>query len=123
MGLSAHWPGGDALNAAAAETISLLALLGVLAWAVSRPRGWPEAVAAVPAAVILIAAGATAWPAFTVIVVALTLPGSAAGPDGRRLGRRPARCGRGPARAGLRQARHSWFRTGRGDGLGSGGSA
>jgi arsenical pump membrane protein len=46
------------LNAAIGETISLLALLGVLAWAVVRPRGWPEAVAAVPAAVILIAAGA-----------------------------------------------------------------
>ena len=30
----------------------------MLAWAVIRPRGWPEAVAAVPAAVILIAAGA-----------------------------------------------------------------
>jgi arsenical pump membrane protein len=30
----------------------------VLAWAVSRPRGWPEAVAAVPAAVIVIAVGA-----------------------------------------------------------------
>ncbi len=50
--------GGDALNAAAGETISLLALLGVLAWAVMRPHGWPEAVAAAPAAVILIAAGA-----------------------------------------------------------------
>jgi arsenical pump membrane protein len=47
-----------ALNAAIGETISLLALLAVLAWAVIRPRGWPEAVAAVPAAVILIAAGA-----------------------------------------------------------------
>src|SRR5215469_12789139 len=54
-------PGGegkDALNAVAAETVSLIALLAVLAWAVTRPRGWPEAVAAVPAAVILIAVGA-----------------------------------------------------------------
>jgi arsenical pump membrane protein len=50
--------GGDALNAAIGETVSLIALLGVLAWAVTRPRGWPEAVAAVPAAVVLIAAGA-----------------------------------------------------------------
>src|SRR5690348_4899325 len=46
------------LNSAAAETIALIALLGVLTWAVTRPRGWPEAVAAVPAAVILVAAGA-----------------------------------------------------------------
>ena len=59
MGLSAHrFPGGDALNAAASETVSLIALLAVLAWAVIRPHGWPEAVAAVPAAIILIAAGA-----------------------------------------------------------------
>jgi len=48
---------GDALNAVTGETVSLIALIAVLAWAVTRPRGWPEAVAAVPAAVILIAAG------------------------------------------------------------------
>ncbi len=36
----------------------MLALVAVLAWAVIRPRGWPEAVVAVPAAVILIGAGA-----------------------------------------------------------------
>jgi arsenical pump membrane protein len=47
-----------ALNAAASETVSVLALVAVLAWAVIRPRGWPEAVIAVPAAVCLIAAGA-----------------------------------------------------------------
>jgi arsenical pump membrane protein len=55
---STDWLGGDALNAAVSETVSLIALLVVLAWAVIRPHGWPEAVAAVPAAVILIAAGA-----------------------------------------------------------------
>ena len=64
--------GGDALNAAASETVSLIALLAVLAWAVIRPRGWPEAVAAVPAAVILIAAGA--------------IPAGAAGSEARQLG-------------------------------------
>ncbi len=47
-----------ALNAAASETVALIALAAVLAWAVIRPRGWPEAVVAVPAAVILIAVGA-----------------------------------------------------------------
>ena len=48
------------LSAAIAETVSVLALLAVLAWAVIRPRDWPEAVAAGPAAVILVAAGAIA---------------------------------------------------------------
>jgi arsenical pump membrane protein len=62
----------DALSAAAGETVSLIALLAVLAWAVIRPHGWPEAVAAVPAAVILIAAGA--------------VPAGGAGAEARRLG-------------------------------------
>jgi arsenical pump membrane protein len=63
---------GGPLNAALGEAISVLALLAVLAWAVARPRGWPEAVAAGPAAVILIAAGA--------------IPAAAAGTVARRLG-------------------------------------
>ncbi|MGB6578369.1 MAG: SLC13 family permease, partial [Streptosporangiaceae bacterium] len=66
------WLGGDALNAAVSETVSLIALLAVLAWAVVRPHGWPEAVAAVPAAVILIAAGA--------------IPAGGAGAEARQLG-------------------------------------
>ncbi len=44
----------------------------MLAWAVTRPRGWPEAVAAVPAAIIQIAAGA--------------IPAGAAGSEARELG-------------------------------------
>ena len=44
----------------------------MLAWAVTRPHGWPEAVAAVPAAVILIAAGA--------------IPAGQAADEARRLG-------------------------------------
>jgi arsenical pump membrane protein len=47
------------VSPAVAETISVLALAVVLAWAVVRPRGLPEAVAAVPAAGIVIATGAT----------------------------------------------------------------
>ena len=38
-------------------TLALVALVVVLAFAMFRPRGWPEAVAAVPAAALLIALG------------------------------------------------------------------
>ena len=46
------------LGTAAAEAISALLLAAVLAGAVIRPWGWPEAAVAVPAAVAVIAIGA-----------------------------------------------------------------
>jgi arsenical pump membrane protein len=42
-------------------TLALVALAVVLGFAMVRPRGWPEAVAAVPAAGLLIAFGVISW--------------------------------------------------------------
>ncbi|MGO1592166.1 MAG: SLC13 family permease [Ancrocorticia sp.] len=44
------------------EWVSIIVLIGVLAFAVTRPKGLPEAVAAVPAAAFLIAIGAIDLP-------------------------------------------------------------
>ena len=46
------------MSASLAEALSAVLLLAVLACAVVRPWGWPEAVVAVPAAVVVIGTGA-----------------------------------------------------------------
>ncbi|BEP15263.1 ArsB/NhaD family transporter [Acidothermaceae bacterium B102] len=44
-----------------AEVVSVVLLLGALGFAVVRPRGLPEAVAAVPAAAVVLVIGAVSW--------------------------------------------------------------
>jgi hypothetical protein len=55
---AARRSGSSALGGAAAEVVCAALLLAVLGFAVARARGWPEAVAAIPAVVIVVASGA-----------------------------------------------------------------
>lgn len=55
--LSANPPRFQGCSTVVAETVSAVLLLAVLAFAVVRPRGWPEAAGAVPAATLAMAVG------------------------------------------------------------------
>ena len=49
------------MSAVAASIIGVALLIGTLAFAIIRPKGLPEAVAAVPAAAIALALGLISW--------------------------------------------------------------
>ena len=54
---ASYGAGGGLLGVPAAEVCSVVSLVAVLAWAVMRPFGWPEAVVAVPTAAIAVGIG------------------------------------------------------------------
>ena len=60
-GVPLHLPTAVAALRPVELTLALVALAVVLGFAMIRPRGWPEAVAAVPAAGLLIALGVISW--------------------------------------------------------------
>jgi arsenical pump membrane protein len=55
---ASYGAGGGLLGVTVAEVCSVVLLVAVLAWAVIRPLGWPEALVVVPAAAIVLGIGA-----------------------------------------------------------------